>query len=170
MRGETGLNPSGLMRPCLLLLLAECPGHGYDLTHRLQEFRLGMRGGVYQMLRQLEEEDLVTSTWEEQASGPVRRTYRLTEAGASALDGWAQRLRALRCLLERRVGPAQDVYSQSASSALEGPPDLPAGRRESEGAYRARDSKAGVGRDRRTRMGGRRSEPSGAAKFADAYF
>ena len=52
--------------PALLLLLRERPTHGYDLLERLPELTGEARvemGNLYRLLRALEEEGLVVSTW-----------------------------------------------------------------------------------------------------------
>ena len=45
-------------------------------------------GNLYRLLRALEDEELVTSTW---ADG--KRTYSLSEQGGALLDQWADALR-----------------------------------------------------------------------------
>lgn len=75
--------PRNYLRPCLLLLLAEGTSHGYDLLEQVGA--LGLErvdpGGLYRCLRAMDEEGLVTSTWEPSMSGPARRTYELTDDG-----------------------------------------------------------------------------------------
>ena len=44
--------PKRFLQPCLLLLIAESPAHGYDLLERLTEFGLERDpGGLYRALR-----------------------------------------------------------------------------------------------------------------------
>ena len=53
--------------PAILLLLREHPAHGYDLLERLPELTGEQRvemGNLYRLLRALEDEGLVTSTWD----------------------------------------------------------------------------------------------------------
>ncbi|HEX2023534.1 MAG TPA: helix-turn-helix transcriptional regulator [Acidimicrobiales bacterium] len=87
-------HPRALLRPCLLLLLAERPGHGYDLVERLKPFGFdwGGPGPLYQTLRRLEETGLVVSNWDASAAGPARRTYELTDEGWEALASFADGL------------------------------------------------------------------------------
>lgn len=94
--GETGVGlPRNYLRPCLLLLLAEGTSHGYELLEQLAA--LGMTrpdpGGLYRCLRAMDEEGLVTSSWEPSATGPARRTYALTEEGRDWLHALAGSLR-----------------------------------------------------------------------------
>ena len=95
-RDESGLSlPRNFLRPCLLLLIRERPSHGYDLLVKLDE--LGLRrtdpGGLYRTLRAMEQEGLVSSSWEVSDAGPSRRTYELTEEGEDWLHAWAATLR-----------------------------------------------------------------------------
>jgi PadR family transcriptional regulator, regulatory protein PadR len=83
--------PRALVAPVLLVLLAESPGHGYELVERLKAF--GFRGArarsCYRELRRLENQDLVTSFWEGPDRGPARRIYQLTAKGSRTLRGCA---------------------------------------------------------------------------------
>lgn len=91
--------PSGLprsyLRPCLLLLVAERPCHGYELLEQLGELGLERAdpGGLYRCLRAMEQEKLVRSWWEHSTSGPARRTYQITGEGLDWLHAWAGSLR-----------------------------------------------------------------------------
>ena len=82
--------------PALLLLLAERPAHGYELLEQLPELtgerRIDM-GNLYRVLRALEEEGFVTSDWHDDAPGPTKRIYELTDGGRRLLDGWVGALR-----------------------------------------------------------------------------
>ena len=91
--GGTGAGewlPSAFGRACLLLLLREAPGHGYDLLERLRAFGLERDpGGLYRSLRAMEHQGLLRSRWEPSLIGPDRRRYELTPQGADWLDGVA---------------------------------------------------------------------------------
>jgi len=93
--------PRHYLKPCLLLLLAEGPSHGYELLEQVR--RLGIRGaepgGLYRYLRAMEKEDIVSSWWEPSQAGPARRTYVLTEGGRAALDEAVRSLRDVRRIL-----------------------------------------------------------------------
>src|SRR5665647_633472 len=83
------------LEPWLLLLLAEEPGHGYELLERLEtlpEAPSADPGHLYRTLRRLEEQGLVTSDWQVPQAGPARHTYTLTANGLQALDAWAGHL------------------------------------------------------------------------------
>lgn len=86
--------PRNFLRPCLLLLLKECPDHGYGLVERLKPMGVadGNPGAVYRTLRDLEKAGLTRSGWKASPAGPARRVYRLTQAGHEALESWASAL------------------------------------------------------------------------------
>lgn len=104
--------PRNFVRSCVLLLLAESPAHGYDLLDRLGT--LGVvgadAGGLYRMLRSMEQEGLLFSEWETSQSGPARRTYGLTDEGMDWLHAWAsvhkQTIRIVETFLDRYQGVA----------------------------------------------------------------
>ena len=125
-------HPRALLRPCLLLLLAERPGHGYDLVERLKPFGFdwGGPGPLYQTLRRLEEVGWVVSTWDASAAGPARRTYELTPEGREMLSAFAEGLDRLSGTIEqyrvryRRVTrpPAAPRGERAAQSERNPPP------------------------------------------------
>jgi PadR family transcriptional regulator, regulatory protein PadR len=92
-----GRELSALLHPFLLLLIYERPGHGYDLIDRLEE--LGMPdvepGHVYRVLRGLERDRSLISSWETDEAGPARRRYELTVKGGDDLRLWIARLAQL---------------------------------------------------------------------------
>ena len=98
--------PKNFLRPCLLLLIGECPSYGYDLLERLRE--LGFHqidpGTLYRALRAMEQEGLVGSQWRDSELGPARRTYWLTEDGADWLHAWAGNLREARRTMDGFLG------------------------------------------------------------------
>lgn len=113
--------PRSYLRPCLLLLIAEQPSHGYDLLERLEGLGLGATdpGGLYRTLRAMEREDLVTSRWETSAAGPARRTYVLTSEGMDWLHAWAGALRESRRYLSRFLQRYESSVSAEPSAIRE---------------------------------------------------
>ncbi len=80
----------GDIRTALLAVLAEGPGHGYEIINRLEEKSGGMwrpsPGSVYPTLQLFEDEGLVRS---EERDG--KRVYELTEAGRTEAADRAER-------------------------------------------------------------------------------
>jgi PadR family transcriptional regulator len=97
-----------LVEPAVLLLLHERPRHGYDLLENIPAV-VGDNADVdlsnlYRLLRGLEREGLVTSTWDVGTGGPARRIYQLTPAGARLLEVWATALRATGTVIATFLG------------------------------------------------------------------
>ena len=118
--------PKRFLQPCLLLLIAETPGHGYDLLDRLAEFGFERDpGGLYRALRSLEHEGLLVSEWQHSEAGPGRRRYVLTEAGGQRLHAWGRALEETLSVVERYLErwrrAAQAEVTGAAAAA--GPPD-----------------------------------------------
>lgn len=86
------------IQPCLLLLLHRESTHGYELMQCLGEFGFSGNeidpGTVYRHLRKMEEEGLVSSSWETDKGGPAKRLYRLTAEGEELLHAWAVTIRS----------------------------------------------------------------------------
>ncbi len=76
----------------LLGLLCAGPLHGYELKraydNRLPQAKPAAFGQVYATLGRLERDGLVERGEQEQAGGPERTAYAITEPGRAALDAW----------------------------------------------------------------------------------
>ena len=99
-------------QPRLLLELAKKPAHGYELIERLgQEGSASPDpGNFYRMLRSLEEEGLVCSTWDTQNTGPARRVYELTDQGMEFLHAWAVSIHQTRQSLDRFMSEYKTLF------------------------------------------------------------
>jgi poly-beta-hydroxybutyrate-responsive repressor len=104
------------LMPSLLLLLVETPSYGYQLMDNLD--KKGLQEGpsdpaaTYRILRQLEEEGMVTSKWDTKAAGPARRSYRITAKGCELLEAWALAIEQRKARLERFLA----LYRNSAGA------------------------------------------------------
>jgi DNA-binding PadR family transcriptional regulator len=85
---------------CLLVLLAKGPGHGYGFIEQLGRFGFQSKefnvGTLYRILRKLEHDGLVFSTWEAGQQGPKKRPYESTNVGREELEEWISVLKARR--------------------------------------------------------------------------
>lgn len=97
-------------RPAILVLLKEYDSHGYELVERIAEVGFDSRNSrdsasIYRMLRTMEKEGLITSSWDVSKTGPPRRVYAITAPGERYLrncKGLLVRQRdALAALLDR---------------------------------------------------------------------
>lgn len=86
-----------LVEPAALAALLYADGYGYDMRKTILERTDGAIdvdvGGMYRSLRRLEEEGAVVSRWSEDASGPRRREYELTEVGVQLAEQWLEVMR-----------------------------------------------------------------------------
>lgn len=84
----------GLARPCILLLICETGEiHGYEISSGLAEIGLDFgndTGRIYRILRRLESQGLVASSWDTSGSGPARRLYGITDDGREFLLDWQE--------------------------------------------------------------------------------
>ena len=99
------------LEPALLLLLHRVSAHGYTLIGQLKE--LGLENlhprVVYRALREMEENEWVTSTWDtDRTQGPPRRVYRITALGNVMLNMCIQNLQQTRMQIDHLMG----TYSQ----------------------------------------------------------
>ncbi len=62
------------------------------------------------MLRSLEEEGYVCSTWDTQNAGPARRVYELTDQGLEFLHAWAVTIDQTRQSLDRFLSEYKTLF------------------------------------------------------------
>ncbi|HKL56938.1 MAG TPA: PadR family transcriptional regulator [Sphaerochaeta sp.] len=97
---------------CLLLLLFEKEGYGYGLIEQLGQFGFKAEelniGSLYRSLRKLEEQNLVSSLWEDASTGPKRRVYTITERGKEELHNWIPILKQRKSRIEHLI----DMYDK----------------------------------------------------------
>jgi PadR family transcriptional regulator, regulatory protein PadR len=84
------------MEVAILTSLAETTSHGYELVDQLDALASELvcidAGSMYRLLRSMEEEGLVTSSWETPESGPSKRVYVVSPQGLEALEVMAHSL------------------------------------------------------------------------------
>ncbi|MGI9861946.1 helix-turn-helix transcriptional regulator [Moorella naiadis] len=109
-----GARMEGFLQPCLLLLLAAKPTHGYELMESMN--RLGLwsgvpdAGAVYRNLRRLEEDGLVHSRWSTSGPGPARRLYEITQEGLDYLHDWVVTIRRNKATLATFLNRYEDLF------------------------------------------------------------
>ncbi|MEV4540252.1 PadR family transcriptional regulator [Micromonospora echinaurantiaca] len=100
-----------MREPTFLILtaLAAGPRHGYGIIQEvaaLSEQRVTLLPGtLYAALDRLSAQGLVAPDREETVDGRLRRYYRLTPDGVTALDAETARLRQLTAAAEARLRP-----------------------------------------------------------------
>ena len=115
-RCSGGVQTGKFLQPCLLLLLHRHSTHGYELMQNLDEFGFMDSeidpGTVYRHLRKLEEEGLVSSSWDTEKGGPAKRLYELTAAGEEFLHAWAVTIKSNIQRLERFLTKYDSQFNQ----------------------------------------------------------
>jgi PadR family transcriptional regulator PadR len=105
------------LQSCLLVLLHREPGYGYSLMEDLGEFGFQFDqmdiSIIYRALRNLEEEGLVSDSWDDNSLGPQRRVYSLTPQGKEALAVWINNLRQRRKDIEKLEAAYEAVKKSS---------------------------------------------------------
>ena len=97
----------GLLPYCVLAMLRDTPRYGFELVRALSAID-GMvtgEGTIYPLLARLRRQGLVETTWQESASGPPRRYYRLTPDGRAALREFATAWAPLRDSVDTLLAP-----------------------------------------------------------------
>jgi len=94
-----------LLRPTILALLSRDKTHGYDVIHQLKELAMYIEyppdaSGVYKALKSMEEEGLISSSWEFGDIGPAKKRYALTKDGKICLRRWAETLQIYRAQID----------------------------------------------------------------------
>ena len=111
-------HPRGQLRFYLLMLVAERPGHGYDLVERLRPFGYEHDdpAQTYRALHWLEGAGLVSPVWETMGPGPARRVFSVTTAGRRMLESCTaklrERIRNLEAHLDQQHGERSEAPAE----------------------------------------------------------
>jgi PadR family transcriptional regulator, regulatory protein PadR len=97
-RAGSGRGVNRYTEACLLLLLAERSGHGYELAERLAGVfplpeLMPDLSSIYRVIAELEDQGAIRSTWTS-GSGGGKKACELTDDGWRLLRFWEERLRA----------------------------------------------------------------------------
>jgi PadR family transcriptional regulator PadR len=116
-RGRRGQRKMLFLQSCLLVLLQREPGYGYSLMDGLQEFGFQPEymdiSIIYRALRDMQANELVSDSWDDNSLGPQRRVYTITPQGEEVLAGWIENLRQRRKELEALEAAYEAVKSKS---------------------------------------------------------
>jgi len=111
------------VEPVLLLLLKKKGrSYGYELATELHGFALTDAevevAALYKTLRQLEQNNCLTSEWDVEGSGPARRVYALTPWGEQHLGEWITVLGHMSKAMGRFVRAAQAVSKDASPGTV----------------------------------------------------
>lgn len=93
----------GLLHLAILTVLKDEEMHGSNIHKKIGE-AIGIqtiKPVIYTLLRRLEGDGLVISSWDMRGGGPARRVYRITEEGLDYLSGSVESLREVSKVLGR---------------------------------------------------------------------
>lgn len=89
-----------ILRPSLLLMLAEKEAYGYELHDQLASLGFDPESLdssiLYRDLRDMEEMGLIESYWDDDSKGPKRRMYRILDTGQTRLKEWIESLESIK--------------------------------------------------------------------------
>lgn len=95
----------GTLEYCILLMLNRKVYYGYEILQELSRYPMlaSTESTVYPLLRRLQKENYLQSTWQESAEGlPPRKYYSLTPEGKEYLEAmnreWENLLKAMSVL------------------------------------------------------------------------
>jgi len=96
---QLGKNLSRMSQPTILSILQEAgkPLHGYKIVQIAAGTPMfgGSKpdaAGIYRALKKMEEQGLVTASWDTPDSGAAKRMFSLTEEGQNCLRRWVDAL------------------------------------------------------------------------------
>ncbi len=99
--------------PAVLYLLSQSPDHGYNILQRLERYGFDPSspdpGSLYRLLRKLESDGMISSTWESGDYGPAKRVYRITDEGSMALTHWIKMLKQNVSHITQLITDAEDL-------------------------------------------------------------
>jgi PadR family transcriptional regulator, regulatory protein PadR len=96
----------GVLPYCVLAMLRSKEQYGFELVHSLGgvDGMVTGEGTIYPLLARLRRQGLVETTWQESATGPPRKYYRLAEAGQQALGEFTESWQRLRDSVDDLLG------------------------------------------------------------------
>lgn len=98
---------------CLLALLFDEPAYGYEITRRMAEHGVEVRdGSIYPLLARLERARLVATEMRPSSSGPPRKYYSTTKAGATRLATWTAEWRETADAVDRLTGASRGIHAR----------------------------------------------------------
>lgn len=93
----------GVLEMCVLSLLSKGDNYAYDIANLMTEAVEMGEGTIYPLMRRMQNDGLVTTYFQDSASGPPRKYYKLTKQGSGALkqqiSDWSAFASAVRTFL-----------------------------------------------------------------------
>ena len=110
----------GVLTLCVLALLNRRDSYAYEIASTLSDAIDMGEGTIYPLMRRMQSDGQVETYLVESPSGPSRKYYRLTDAGARSLDAqrgeWETFVQAVEAILSG-AAPADAKPSQEGDDA-----------------------------------------------------
>ena len=92
-----GVTLDKLIRPAILVVLADGSMHGYQVAERIRKMPHFVDqkpdiSGIYHLLKRMQQDGLLTSSWDTPQDGPARKFYQITPSGEECLHWWVNTL------------------------------------------------------------------------------
>ena len=95
------------MQFLILRVVYEKSTYGYEITKKIEEISQGRHkiksGTMYTTLRRMEQDGLLTSSWQKSKDGPDKRTYRVTKKGEIYLKKWLETIIERKKMMDKMV-------------------------------------------------------------------
>lgn len=120
----------GILEFCVMHVIARGEVYTSDLIQELTAARMVVvEGTLYPLLTRLKNAGLLQYSWKESTSGPPRKYYSLTEAGAANLEAltatWQEIVSSVEALLGPVSQPAAVTQAETPSEPEQEPTYLP---------------------------------------------
>lgn len=104
----------GVVDHCVLALLQQGEGYGFDLAKTLTHAQLiAGEGTIYPLLSRLRRDGLVDTRWRESDQGPPRRYYVLTESGQEVLENFRSQWERFKRSVDSVMAlPKEDIHAE----------------------------------------------------------
>lgn len=79
----------GILEYCILLMIKKKPWYGYELISEISKWDIiaAKESTIYPLLRRMQKEEYLESTWQDSQEGlPPRKYYQLTARGCEYLE------------------------------------------------------------------------------------
>lgn len=110
MKGDEVLIPSqmlkGVLEGCILSTIEKKEVYGYEISQILEEMNFGKisEGTIYPILLRLEKNKSIEAVYKISDSGPKRKYFHLTDAGARALDEFKDSWKEINHAVNKTLG------------------------------------------------------------------
>ena len=99
-----GFKTNHILYAAVLALLTRKSNYGYEIVEELSKLGISQQslpyGLIYRLLRDMEANNLVISSWKNEETGPSRRIYEITPLGKQYIANWVKSAKQNFKLLE----------------------------------------------------------------------